>query len=105
MKRGQTTCLTRAFLGAELNINRSLSSPPCPSRMVNLLTLAASLKADGHSQSNKTRVTKLGSRNKLSLIAVTTPIYCFSSLSSKYFLEIFDAVCDFQNLENKHFSV
>lgn len=25
MKRGQATCLTRAFLGAELNINRSLS--------------------------------------------------------------------------------
>lgn len=62
--------------------------------MVNLLTLAASLKAGGHSQSNKTRVTKLGSRNKLSLIAITTPIYCFSSLSSKHFLEIFDAVCN-----------
>lgn len=72
--------------------------------MVNLLSLAASLNADGHSQSNKTRVTKLGSRNKLNLTAATSPIYCFSSLSSQHFLEIFDAVSNL-GIGNKLFSV
>lgn len=71
--------------------------------MVNLLTWAASFKSWWLPKS----LTKLGSPNLAAEISLVLLLqlsqlpYYISSLSSKHFMEIFDAVCDFQNLEKK----
>lgn len=52
-KKRQTPCLTWAFLEAKLILTDLLPSHPHFYRVVDLLTLAASLKTDSYSQSNK----------------------------------------------------
>lgn len=71
--------------------------------MVNLLTLAATLEAGSYLKLTKQGSPNLAAEISLVLFPITIPqlLYYICSLSLKHFVEIFDAVCDFQNLERK----
>lgn len=95
-KKKKISSLTRAFLGAELNINCHVLSLPALRENVESLTLAASFKAECYSSSNKTSFTKIGRRNHCSLAVTATwnMLVIFPAL----FSSCGDICCDFQIL-------